>query len=98
MYEPFGRMASANLDHVASVFGLNRETVASRLAGARGRVRFDPVMKFTPATFGQAGHYMASRMSYRGDGGWLPLSHGRLATLLKKYLRHIGTDEFFELF
>ncbi len=99
VYEPPGGMSGANMDHMANnVFGLNRETVRSQLGNAQGRTRFDPVMKFTPAPFGRAGHYMASRMSYRGDGGWLPLSHGRLATLLRKYIRHIGTDEFFELF
>lgn len=98
IYEPSGGTSSASIDHMAGIFGLDRETVVSRLGSAQSRTHFDPVMKFTPATFGQGGHYMAFRMSYRGDGGWLPLSHGRLPTLLKKYLRHIGTDEFFELF
>lgn len=98
VYEPFDGIANPNLDHLASVFGLSLKTAGSRLGSVQRKTRFDPVMKFTPEPFGRAGHYLASRMSYRGDGGWMPLSPGRLATLLKKYIRHIGTDEFFELF
>ena len=58
--------------------------------------RYDPVMKFVPAE--KAGHYAVHRMTYRGEGGWSwPLTIGPLQKLLKKYLKHVGTEEFFEL-
>lgn len=58
--------------------------------------RYDPVMKFVPAE--EPGHYAVHRMTYRGEGGWSwPLTIGPLQKLLKKYLKHVGTEEFFEL-
>jgi hypothetical protein len=56
--------------------------------------RYVPVMKFVPAE----GQYAVYRMTYRGDGGWSwPLAFGSLEQLASKYLRHIGTEKFFEL-
>ena len=58
--------------------------------------RYDPVMKFVPVD--EPGHYAVHRMTYRGEGGWSwPLTFGSLKKLLQKYLKHVGTDEFFEL-
>lgn len=42
------------------------------------------------------GIYIASRMSYRGQGGWLDLRIGPLARLARKYIRLLGTDDLFE--
>ena len=37
-------------------------------------------------------------MTYRGEGGWSwPLSIGQLDKLVRKYLKHVATEEFFEL-
>jgi hypothetical protein len=37
-------------------------------------------------------------MAYRGAGGWsYPLDSGPLKKLVAKYLRHVGTEELFEL-
>jgi hypothetical protein len=53
-------------------------------------------MKFVPDA--PAGHYSVHRMTYRGEGGWSwPLDTGPLQKLLRKYLKHVGTEEFFEL-
>jgi len=58
--------------------------------------RYDPVMKFMPAE--EPGHYSVHRMTYRGDGGWSwPLTIGPLRKLVTKYIKHLGTEEFFEL-
>ncbi len=68
----------------------------TRAGGRRARVRYTPVMKFVP--FGEPGGYSVLRMTYRGGGGWSwPLASGSLHKLLKRYLRHVGTDAFFEL-
>ena len=56
--------------------------------------RYAPVMRLMPSGAG----YAVFRMTYRGDGGWSwPLAHGPLEELATRYLKQIGTDEFFEL-
>lgn len=58
------------------------------------QARFDPVLKFER----EGDEYAVYRMTYRGEGGWsYPLDAGKLKVLAKRYLRHIGTNEFFEL-
>jgi hypothetical protein len=57
---------------------------------------YSPVMKFVPAE--EPGHYDVHRMTYRGEGGWSwSLAIGPLQKLVKKYLRHVGTEGFYEL-
>ena len=51
-------------------------------------------MKFVSAGFGLPDNYVAFRMSYRGAGGWRQLSARPLGTLVKAYVRHIGTEKF----
>ena len=37
-------------------------------------------------------------MTYRGEGGWSwPLSFGPLKKLVTRYLKHVETEELFEL-
>jgi hypothetical protein len=44
------------------------------------------------------GHFRVERMTYRGVGGWSsPLDFGPLESLASKYLKALGTEEFFEL-
>ena len=46
----------------------------------------------------ESGHYAVHQITYRGHGGWSwPLSFGPLMKLVRSYLKHVGTDEFFEL-
>jgi len=60
--------------------------------------RYDPVMKFVPSEVDQPGKYAVHRMTYRGKGGWSwPLEFGTLERLVKKFIRHVGTEGFFEL-
>jgi len=67
-----------------------------RNASMKRRTRYDPVMKFVPLQ-GRDG-YSVCRMTYRGDGGWSwTLASGSLRELLGRFLRHVGTDGFFEL-
>lgn len=56
--------------------------------------QLSPVMKFVREGDG----YSVYRMTYRGEGGWsYVLDTGKLGALAKKYVRHVGTEEFFEL-
>lgn len=66
------------------------------LGNTNRRVRYDPVMKFAPLQ--KESGYSVHRMTYLGDGGWSwPVASGPLHKLVQKLLRHVGTDEFFEL-
>ena len=64
-----------------------------------GRAAADPYRTGDSKTVCQQhGHYAVHRMTYRGEGGWSwPLTIGPLQKLLKKYLKHVGTEQFFEL-
>lgn len=59
------------------------------------RVRYEPVLKLERHP---DGGYSVSRMSYRGDGGWMPLGAVDLKDAAERYIRHLGTDALFELF
>ena len=65
----------------------------SRVAPSPRR-NYTAVMKFVPEA--KPGTYSLSRYVYRGVGAWQWLDHGSLARLAKEYLRHIGTDAFYE--
>jgi hypothetical protein len=41
--------------------------------------------------------YEVARMTYRGEGGWHALASLPLGTAVKKYVKHLGRDSFFEL-
>ena len=65
------------------------------MADLMARSRYSPVMKFVR----DGKSYAVMRMTYRGNGGWsYPLASGTIATLVKKFVRPIGTDAFFELY
>lgn len=72
-----------------------------RLGIVRGRRpdvtrRYAPVMRFELATPAGSG-YVAKRMTYRGDGGWMLFEVGPLSRLVRN-LAVLGTDAFFELY
>jgi len=51
-------------------------------------------MRFVPS----GDEYSVERMTYRGEGGWpYPLDAGSLKTLGGKYVKVLGTDDFFDL-
>ena len=60
------------------------------------RIRYNPVMKFVPTK--KKTEYRAHRMTYRGHGGWSwEIESGPLPKVVKKLIRHIGKESFFEL-
>jgi hypothetical protein len=96
VYEPDDRLSDKGIEMLTELSG-GGPLLDRRLADIRAKTRYWPVMKFVSAGFGPPDNYVASRMSYRGAGGWRPLSAGPLGTLVKAYMRHIGTEKFFEL-
>jgi hypothetical protein len=96
VHEPVGGIAPDAMAETARALFVSPEQLEARLGSIRSRVRYDPAMKFVPAE--EPGHYAVHRMTYRGHGGWSwPLAVGPLRKLVRKYLKHVGTEEFFEL-
>ena len=100
VYQPLGGMPAAVLPMRGPV-KVGTPAYLRQLAELRAQAllhqKFDPVFKFMPAT-DAPGVYLASRMSYRGQGGWLDLRAGPLTRLARQYIRLLGTDELFEEF
>ena len=96
VYEPVGGASPDIIEGVARTAHVSPEFLAKQMAWMERKVRYDPVMKFVLAE--EPGHYAVYRMTYRGYGGWSwPLSVGPLDKLVRKYLKHVGTEEFFGL-
>ena len=94
--EPMGGLSAEVIAAMSRPFFMRAEGPDTLVGGVRARVRYAPVMKFVP--LGEPSGYSVLRMTYRGSGGWSwPLASGSLHKLLKRYLRHVGTDEFFEM-
>ena len=99
IFEPErGRPGPDEMRAFARELGVLGQRIAARFEAKATSGRYTPVMKFERAFVGDTGQYLAFRRTYRGEGGWLPLSHGPLATIVGKYVHHIGRESFFELF
>ncbi len=92
--EPIGRMSPRELETTAQQLRLD-PALLQRITLEKPS-RFEPVMKFE-RTHSSVAPYVVFRMTYRGDGGWHLLSTGELSELVRGYVRHIETDEFYEL-
>jgi hypothetical protein len=58
------------------------------------KAQYAPIMKFERGVDG----YAAMRMTFRGKGGWSwPLGIGKLQGLATKFVKSIGTEDFFDL-
>ena len=96
VFEALGGMSLDGMEDMARIWGVSPEMMEARLGPLKSKTRYDPVIKFEPAD--KPGHYAVYRMTYRGEGGWSwPLSIGPLKKLARKYLKHVGTEAFFEL-
>ena len=94
VYEPIGGQRENFLDELARLNGVDHVPSALRSVDPR-RVRYEPVLKLERRP---DGGYSVSRMSYRGYGGWKPLSAVDLKDVAERYIKHLGTNGFFELF
>ena len=88
IFEPDRRRA----DMQGATFGL--QLPQSYIDKVMKQTQYSPVMRFEQ----QGNDYTVFRMTYRGMGGWsYPLDDGPLPAMVSKYVRHIGTDRFFDL-
>jgi hypothetical protein len=95
VHEPEGGASVDDLGGLAREMGVSRQRLEAFTQ--RPPKRYTPVMKFEPESAGKPGEYVASRMTYRGDGGWRSLSTGPLSLLVPRLVPHIGRESFFEL-
>ena len=95
IFEPDRRVADlAEPFEGISPFGLSKRAVDNL---AR-RVNYSPVLRFV-LDDRSARTFHVERMTYRGAGGWsYPLRHGKIASLAKTYVPHVGKNSMFELF
>ena len=91
-------IAPTDLARVAQILGIDEQLLRRppRPVGA-SPIQYRPVMKFAPTGFSKSKSYLAFRMTYRGEGGWAELSVGPIATLARKYIRHLDRESFFDL-
>lgn len=90
IYEPYPRREQLEGLNI----GFGRQLPASFIEERMTKAQLSPVMKFEHEGDG----YGVYRMRYSGEGGWsYMLDHGPLRKLVSNYVRHVGTDEFFEL-
>jgi hypothetical protein len=94
VHAPDRRGLTDELMRAPPFFGLSEELDRRRRAEFEAQGSYGPVMKFEMS---KDSGWSAYRMTYRGEGGWWMIGSGTLSKLVKKFLRHIGTDEFFEL-
>jgi|GEM_PF-2364117 len=58
-------------------------------------LQYSPVLRFV---FDKVtGLYFAERIDSRMEGGWYPLAQSKLATLVNRYVKHIGKESFYDL-
>lgn len=96
IYEPVGPFSAREMEHTARELGIATPLLERRIVD-QARMRYTPVMKFVAEALGKSGDYVVQRMTYSGPGGWHYLTHGPLPRLVRKFVRHIGTEQFFEL-
>lgn len=70
-----------------------RERLRQRL---QETTRYSPVMRFRLADR-ERRLFEVARMTARGEGGWHVLDILPLAAAVKRYVKHVGRDSFFEL-
>ena len=91
------RAVTSSMDSQLRILDLGSGTMVKAIdvgAGETWKAQFSPVMKFER----EADGYGVYRMTHSGDGGWsYMLDLDKLEALASKYVRHVGTDELFEL-
>lgn len=62
----------------------------------RRHMRFFPVLRFRLVD-AEKREFVAERMTYFGEGGWWSLAALPLTKAVKRYVKHLGKESFFEL-
>ncbi len=97
VFEPVGGLSDEMAGGLMATLGLTTARIERARPELEKRTRFTPVMRLVPLDGGQ---YALFRMTYCGEGGWSrwALDRGPLEKLAATYVKHVGTDRFFELY
>lgn len=95
VFEPIGGLSDELARHLVASLQVIPFQLEQHRSELDKDTHYSPVLRFAPID----GEYAVFRMTYRGDGGWSwALDHGRLGSLVPKYLNKLGTSAFFELY
>ena len=95
VYEPVHQRD--DLSPTLQKMGICTAAFKENLAAIVDKGPFEPVMRFRLIDRDKR-IFDVQRMTYRGEGGWRSLHKFRpLIDLVRKYLKHLGTDSFYEL-
>jgi hypothetical protein len=98
VYQRVDLEAEEAINDIVRMGFASRSKGAALIASREQRARYTPVLRFGLADQ-SARRFCVQRMSYRGDGGWLPIGGlGPLPILAKLIIPTLGADAFFELF
>jgi hypothetical protein len=85
------------LVHLFQDVGSMRDEAKIRSA-IRREITYSPMLQFVLSDEKQR-VFVAQRYCFRGSvDDWIDLGHGPLATLVKKYVKHLGKESYFDLF
>jgi hypothetical protein len=64
----------------------------------RREITYSPMLQFVLSDEKQRA-FVAQRYCFRGAiDDWIDLGHGPLATVVRKYVKHLGKESYFDLF
>jgi hypothetical protein len=85
------------LVHLFQDVGSMRDEAKIRSA-IRREITYSPMLQFVLSDDKHRA-FVAQRYCFRGSvDDWIDLGHGLLATLVKKYVKHLGKESYFDLF
>lgn len=98
VYESIDRGAKEVTSDFVRMGILSKQKAPAAVASQERDARYAPVLRFTLFDI-ERRTFVVERMTYRGNGGWLPLGHpSPLWRLADRVIPTLGTDAFFDLF
>ncbi len=95
VYEPLHR--ESDFLPILKSMGALASMIEEYLSERIDKGPFEPVMRFRVFD-SEKRIFEVERMTYRGRGGWMSLhEYSALKKLIRKYLKHLGKDSFYEL-
>ena len=93
--------ADQNVDDLADLFKdfhPNPKANPDLMSTLRGVVQYSPMMQFVLDDKDQR-LFTAQRYCFKGSiDDWIDIDYGKLAKLVRTYLKHLGQESYFELF